>query len=297
MKPRVLPTDMAIFDLGEELFHTSALLRAFPFLATHAAQFEPFHPDWLALLQQEIDLARAVREAEARVISVDNDFDFLCMAISGTLLAENGNDRKTPVYLRYFGDAPPSKLKRPVLGPQVVVMRGWVSSLTSAEASPALQEYGRQLAARVVDADAATRALTEAEHRRADFEILERKAFIDRLNGHRQVLYGQLAELPHRHPEWHLGNDFAHRFFLRDPGTRRTSIPELEETLRRLRARVRKHEARLAALLEHEEREARLRDEAELAAARDELTEIERQRAEAAERLAAAQARRTSRRA
>ncbi len=295
MKPRILTVDTPIFDLGEELFHTSALLGSFSFLTAQAARFEAFHPEWLALLQLEIALMRALREAKARVINADNHLDFLCMAIAGTILTENGNDREAPLFERYFGQAVPSKLKRPVLGEQLAVMRTWVTSLASSESSPALQAYGPQLAACVADADVAARALAEAERERADFEIGERKLFIDRLNGHRQALYGQLAELPHSRRELHLSSDFAHRFFLRDPGPRKPSIADVEETLQRLRARVRKQEAKLAALLEEEAKRARLRDEAEVARAEEELAEIERRRAEVAGRLAEAEARRKSR--
>lgn len=293
MKPRTLPLDIPIFELGEELFHTSALLRSYPFLAAQAQQFEPFFPDWLALLQREIALLRARREAEARVINVDGHLDFLCMAISGTILTENGNDRRSPVYRRYFGAAQPSRLKRPVLREQLDVMRRWVRSLL--ESSPALQDYGQQLAARVADADAAVAALAEAKRQQADFAIGERKAFVNRVNGHRQTLHGQLAELPYVQPELHLSADFAHHFFLRSPGKRKPTVPELEDTLARLRARVRKHEAQLAELREQEEKRARMRDEAEVARAQEELAEIERQRARVSARLAAAEARRSAR--
>lgn len=295
MKPRVLPIDIEIFELAEELFHTSALLRAYPFLAVQAEQFEPFHGDWFALLQAEIMLLRARREADARVINIDNHFDFLCTAISNTLLAENGNKREDPRYQRYFGAVPASKLKRPVLGAQLGEMRKWVTSLTGAESSTALQAWGAQLATRVTDADGAILTQAEAEQQQADFEVGARKGFIDRLNAHRQVLHGQLAELPHSHPEWHLSSDFAHRFFLRETGSRRLTIPELEEKLLQLNAKVRKYETQLAELIEDQEAQERLRAEAEEAEVEEELAEIERQRADAAARLAAIQARRASR--
>lgn len=295
MKPRVLPIDMDIFELAEELFHTSSLLSAYPFLSAQAEQFEPFHAEWFGILQAQIALLRARREADARVINIDNYFDFLCTAISNQMLAENGNNRQDPTYRRYFGTVPASKLKRPVLGEQLDEMRKWVPSLTSPESSLALQASGQQLGARVTEADEALRAQREAEQQEADFEVGARKAFIDRLNAHRQVLYGQLAELPHSHPEWHLSSDFAHRFFLRETGTRRLTIPELEEKLLQLDAKKRKYEAQLAALIEDQEEQVRLRDEADEAAAANELAEAERQRAEAAERLAAIQGRRKSR--
>jgi hypothetical protein len=295
MKPRVLPIDMEIFELAEELFHTSALLRAYPFLSTQAEQFEPFHTGWFSLLQVQIALLRARREADARVISVDNSFDFLCTAISNTMLAENGNNRKDPVYDRFFGSVPASKLKRPVLGEQLDEMRKWVPWLTSPESSTALQAYGAQLATRVTEADEAVRAQREAEQQEADFEVGARKAFIDQLNAHRQALYGQLAELPHRHPEWHMSSDFAHRFFLRETSHRKLTIPELEAKLLQLNAQVRKYEAQLGELIEDRDEQARLRDEADEAEAAEELAALERQRAEAAERLAAIQIRRMSR--
>jgi hypothetical protein len=293
MKPRVLPIDMEIFELAEELFHTSSLLRAYPFLSAQAEQFEPFHTGWFSLLQVQIALLRARREANARVIGVDNNFDFLCTAISNTMLAENGNNRKDPVYDRFFGKVPASKLKRPVLGEQLDEMRKWEPWLTGPESSTALQAYGAQLATLVTEADEAIRAKREAEQQEADFEIGARKGFIDRFNAHRQVLYGQLAELPHSHPERNLSSDFAHRFFLRETGSRKLTIPELEEKLLGLNAQVRKYEAQLAALVEDQEAQARLRDEAEEAEAEEELDEIERQRAEAAERLDAIRARKS----
>jgi hypothetical protein len=295
MKPRVLPIDMEIFELAEELFHTSALLRAYLFLSAQAEQFEPFHTEWFGILQVQIALLRARREADARVIGVDNNFDFLCTAISNTMLAENGNNRKDPVYDRFFGSVPSSKLKRPVLGEQLGEMRKWVPWLTSPESSTALQAYGAQLATRVTEADEAVRAQREAEQQEKDFEIGARKAFIDRLNAYRQVVYGQLAELPHSHPEWNLSSDFAHRFFLRETGSRRLTIPELEAKLLGLNAKVRKYEAQLAGLIDDQEAQARLRDEADEAEAEEELAELERQRAEAAERLAAIQGRKSRR--
>jgi hypothetical protein len=225
------------------------------------------------------------------------DFDFLCTATSNQMLAENGNNRKDPVYDRFFGSVSASKLKRPVLGEQLDEMRKWVPWLTSPESSPALQACGAQLATRVTEADEAVRAQREAEQQEADFEVGARKAFIDRLNAHRQVLYGQLAELPHSHPEWNLSSDFAHRFFLRETSSRRLTIPELEEKLLRLNAKVRKYETQLAELIDDQEAQARLHDEAAEAEAAEELATFERQRAEAAERLAAIQVRRSSRRA
>lgn len=295
MKPRTLATNTSAFKLAEEILHTSSLLRAYPFLATEVAAFDALLTEWYGLVQQETALVRELSDAEARAIVVDDGFDFLCVAISSTLLAESGGNRKAPAYQRYFGSAPPSKLKRPVLGEQLEVMRTWTPSLTSAQSSAALQQYGKQLAQRVTEADAAVAALSEAKRKRADFEMGPRKAFVDRLNATRQALYGRLAELPHRHPERNLPRDFATRFFLRDERDRAPSIPTVEQTILRLRERLHKQEELLARLVEEEEEEARLREDAELSAAQEMLDAAERQAAEAAARVAALRAQRTPR--
>jgi hypothetical protein len=291
MKPRILPIDAPIQELIEEIFHTGACLRAHLFLAAQAAQMDALRAEWTRIHQLELELIRALREAEARVLAVDHVLDFLCTAIAGTLLAENGNDRDGIVYLRYFDELPPSKLRRPVLGPQLEVMRTWAPSLMGPQNSPALQAYGQQLATCVIDADAAAQALAMAEGQRADFLIGPRKAFVDQLNGLRQALYGQLAEMPHRRPELNLGRDFAYHFFLRDTRNRKPSIAELEQQVERARARLRKHEAELARRLAEEERAVRQRAAAALSEAELALAAAEEARAEAAARLASLQTR------
>ncbi len=94
-----------------------------------------------------------------------------------------------------------------------------------------------------------------------------------------------------RRPDLHLPRDFADRFFLRDTGDRKPSIPELERSILRLRDRLKKQEDLLARLLEEEEEEIRLREEAEVRAAEEELLALERKHAEAAARVEAVKAR------
>jgi hypothetical protein len=286
MKPRILAIDTPIQELIDEIFHTGACLRAHPFLTAQAAQFDELRAGWARIHQLELDLIREQREAEARAMALDHVLDFLCMAIAGTLLVEVGGDREAPLYRRYFGAIPPSKLKRPVLGQQLKVMREWPPSLADPQSSPTLQAYGRLLAERVPEADAAARTLAAAEGRRADFVLGPRKAFVDELNGVRQVLHGQLAEMPHRRPELNLGRDFAYHFFLRDTRNRKRSIAELEQLVERERARLRKHEAELARRLAEEEAAARQRAAAELSEAERALAAADEARATAAARLA-----------
>jgi hypothetical protein len=294
MKPRILGMDTPVEDLRQEIFHTLARLRAYPFLVTQVGLVEALLPELSTLQQQEIAIELEELEAETRVITADEGIDFLSTAISATLDALTGRDRKAPLYQRYFGSTSPSKLRRPVLGEQLAVMRTWVPSLTAPESAPALRAYGDQLAARVVEADQAVQARSEAGRKRADFDLGPRKAFVDRFNALRLSLYGQLAELAHGKPELGLPSDFATPFFLRDTRNRQLSLSELEQSILRLRERLQRQEAELARRLEEEalvEKQRAAQElaeaEAELSAMEDELAETEKQRAELAARVAA----------
>jgi hypothetical protein len=287
MKPRNLPIDLAVLDLCAEIFYTLAGLRAYPFLSAQVAQFESLYPECMQLMQEELALLLEQYEVDAQAIVLDDIFDFLCVAISASLLAQTGGNRKSPIYQRYFGAAPPSKLKRPVLGQQLEVMRMWPPSLMGPDSEAPLQEYGKQLAERVIDADKVVLRQSEIARKQADFAIGPRQAFIEKVNALRQSLYGQLSEMPLKHPEHKLRRDFANRFFLRDESGRKPSIAELEQTIFRLRERLGKHEDQLARLIEEEENEELLRQNTEIAAAEAELAEIEKRQSEAAERLAA----------
>jgi hypothetical protein len=293
MKPRILAIDTPIDDLRQEIFHTFARVRAHPFLQPQVAPFEALLVDLGVLQQAEIALELEELEALALMITADEGLDYLTIAISATLEALTGRDRKAPLYQRYFGAAPPHKLRRPVLGEQLATMRTWTTSLTSEDTAPALRAYGEQLAARVAEADQAVQASAEAKRKRADFDIGARKSFVDRLNAQRQATYGQLGEMAHAQPNLGLPSDFATPFFLRDSRSRRLSLSELEQVILRDRNRLERHEADLARRLEEEDQAAQHRAalalaeaEAELSAVEDELATAAQQRAELAARVA-----------
>jgi DNA repair exonuclease SbcCD ATPase subunit len=293
MKPRILALDAPIDGLRQEMFHTVARLRSYPFLSAQVTQQEALLTDWAALQQQDFALEREHAEVEARVLVVDEALDLLCIAIAATLEAVTGKDRKSPLYLRYFR-VPSYKLRRPVLGEQLKEMRTWVDSLRGEQSAPALQVYGEQLAQRVSEADQVELARSEVRRKRADFDLGPRKAFVDRLNAQRQSLYGQLAEMAHARPDLGLPSGFATPFFVRESRHRQLGLSELEQVILQERESLQKHEAELARRLEAEELDAQHRAaqelaeiEAELSAAEEELAEAEKQRAELAARAAA----------
>jgi hypothetical protein len=173
-------------------------------------------------------------------------------------------------------------------------MRTWIPSLIGPQSSPALQSCGAQLSASVAQADAAKEAQVDAERNLADHELGPRKVFIDKVNGVRQALYGQLSELPHSRPDLGLPPDFAHHFFLRETRRRKPTISTLDQEIARLQAQLQRVETERARLIAEAEAEARQYEETVLAEAEAELAAIEQQRTEAAARLAELQARRTT---
>lgn len=294
MKPRILAIDTPVSSMRHEIYHTLARLRAYPFLSPQVLAHEALLTELLSLQFQEDTLDLELLQAEVRMITADEGIDFVCIAIASTVDAITRRDRKSPLYQRYFGAAPPSKLRRPVLGEQLAVMRTWVPSLTAEDSPPALRPYGDQLAVLVTEADQAVQARSEAQRKRADFVLGPRKAFVDRLNAQRQLIYGQLAEAAHARPELGLASDFATPFFARDTRNRQLSLSELEQSILRLRERLQRREAELARRLEEEDLAEQQRAaqelaeaEAALSAADDEMAAVERQRAELAARVAA----------
>lgn len=294
MKPRTLPIDIPVHELAEELYYTTALLQAYPALEAQAAQHEALILDLDQIMQIETALTRALMRAEAAIIVADVHIDVVATAIDGTIRLEHGGDRKSLVHQRYFGNIPPSRFKRPVLGEQLETMRTWIPSLTGPQSSPALQAQGAQLAVGVAQADAAQAAKVEAQRNLADHQIGARKTLIDKVNAGRLTLFGQLAELPHSRPELGLPPDFAHHFFLRETRRRKPTLDMLERDIARLQAQLQRAEAERDRLLAEAETAARELEQAELAEAQAELAAIEQQRLEAAERLAELEARRTT---
>ena len=286
VKPRSLPINHPLDLLCGEIVHTRALLAAYPFLATHVTVFDGLLTRWQQLQEVEFALARERVEFEARVIVADDGLDILCSAIAGQLLIECNHNRKAPEYLRYFGNHAPSQLKRPVLGKQLDIMRTWVPSLRDPSSSAILQDYGQQLAALVIQADAAEEALSESRRKRKDHEIGLRQDFINALNAARLEAYGQLASMPLSEPARNLPHDFAHKFFLRSKNRRNLSVADMEQRVIRERERLEQSEALLTQLLAEEEARRRRTQDAELRAAQQAVAETERAHAEAEAKLA-----------
>jgi hypothetical protein len=208
----------------------------------------------------------------------DQVLDGIADGVDSTLRVVLKGDRNSPVYLRYFGSRRPSELKRPYLGVQLEIMRGWPTSLLEST-NNILQQYGAQLMATIVEADAAAAAKQRVSQELTDFRVTGMRArLIDRFNAVRKSLYGRLGEIQHANAS--LGSGWAESFFRSGGGSERVTLAEVER-------RIASAEIDLAALRKQrdelqgqEEREAEAQAEAEKA---EKLARIEAARAAMAE--------------
>ena len=209
---------------------------------------------------------------------VDADLDPAVYDLSKVLLLEVRDNRKHPLYQRYFGKQRPSAIIRPVLGPELETIRSWIPSLTEAQ-----QESLRNLSGRfqplVTEADGAVSAQQEVARQWTDFsQIGSRCKLVDDFNLLRRTLHADLSKLPGTPEGQNLPSDFADRFFIKE---RRTYLAPAEPTVAQVEARLaalRQETAEQEALLERLRQELRTREAADERRRTDEaaLAEAER---------------------
>ena len=108
--------------------------------------------------------------AQVDVVLADEAIDAHVDAFAADLLDVCGGDRTSPRYTLYFS-ASPSVVKRPVLGDELVTVRGWVT-LLAAEEDAGLRAHGERFAAEVKAADDALAARAAAESKNAAFRAV-----------------------------------------------------------------------------------------------------------------------------
>lgn len=289
MAVSTLSHDCSLALLLDEGSYTHARLDANPLTLPYAADYEPFFGEWEKCNQHEIKLRTALVRHNARIVSRDDTLNVLVDAVKQAVLLAVKNDTKAALYVLYFGAQSASEHKRPMLGPQLERMRGWIPSLT---ASPnlVLSALGERLVVAVALADEAVAARLVAEQQNRDFRTIgERKELVDSLNALRKATYGKLSELPHARPELHLPASFAEQFFRHESGKKgggeAPSIEELETQLAESRALTARLEAQLAEARAEADTQAREKTEADEADAA--LAEAQRSVAAAAAKVAA----------
>ena len=219
----------------------------------------------------------------------DDELDDFVDIFDRTLLIITKNDRSAAIYQLYFGNQTAFEVTRPMLGNQLTTVRAWLPSIQSSP-HPAIAALAPRLLALIADADLAVETLRAARQTLKDFDAIgPRKELIDGFNALCKTVHGELAALPHKHPEAMLPATFADRFFPHVAHTGITSITSVTELdtligsltkdLAAAEAQKKTIVARAAAKAEKKETE-RLAAGV-LAAAKEEEKEVTRKRKEA----------------
>ena len=257
MAPQILTIHQSLEVAHDELFFTQAATAADPNAAKFSASFESLiSKEWQPVVDKERVLRRNTLSALALCSGVDRRLDGWTDRFHNALLISTNNQRTVTDYVRYFGEASPSQVKRPVLGAQLKKLSGWVASIKGASV-PQLVTLGTELEGLLTEGRKAEQALLDARAKMKDFrELGERKTLFDKINSLRQATFGSLATLVHEHPEKRLPADWANSFFRHNRSERMT--PEIEkatliEELATLRTETTDKERRLAELLSDEQ--------------------------------------------
>jgi hypothetical protein len=188
-------------------------LPSHPLAAPFASQFEDFQTKWFTTFTARAVLQIAVSKAEGAVSGADDNLDDFIDILDRTLLILTKNDRAAALYRFYFGRKTPSEQKRPILGQELTTVKGWVASLQDSP-HPSLAALASMLIELIAAADAAFKKHQDAVQALRDFDMIGgKKELIDAFNILRQTVYGELAAMPHKHPDAMLPASFADRFF------------------------------------------------------------------------------------
>jgi hypothetical protein len=278
--PRKIGYDTPLDVVFAEAAYTDAQLEAYPIAQPFRPRLETFFSQWNGVSGEERGMIRADARADAHVDRVDADIDPLIPELHKAILIEVKDDRRNPLYQRYYGKRRPSEISKPVLGPELEEVRGWVPSLKEAT-QPSLKDIGNRFEPLVVEADSATSEQKDVARQWEDFwQVGNRCKLIDDFNELRRTLHSDLTKLVDT-PEGkalNLPSDFAGRFFIigrRSKSTPKVStIASVEAKIKMAREHVAELEAQLAALQEQQ----RIREAAETQRLADEATLAEAER-------------------
>ena len=243
----ILGLDATLDDLLQDNSFTLGKLQSHPLAVPFTSQFDALHTTWLTTSTSRTALQIALGKADGAVSAADDTLDNFVDTLDRTLLIAVKNDRKNPIYTLYFGDTPPSLLKRPVLGQELETVRKWIPSLKGSPVA-SLVALAPALSTAVDAADAAVAAKLAAQQALDDFDATGGKAqLIGTTNATRQTVYGQLAALPHANPTAALPASFGDRFFRHTP---RTGVAAAK-TVAEGQAEVARHQKKLTAAQNH----------------------------------------------
>jgi len=249
-----------------------------------AIQFVPIFAtlleEWQVVFIRYLALRDKISRGESRIDGCDEELDIFVDNVSTTLLLINNNDRGSAEFRQYFGSLRPNEAKKPTLGDELELVRGWIEPL-KASSNPLLQQLGARAETLVAEADAAVVALATAQQEYRAFRLTgEYLQFVDRLNANRKATYGELSQIPHQPEGKNLPANFADRFFRHE--TRRNKKKQTADSLQKQITALEGQLKKLRAALEDLEGKevARVRAGAEREAFQAELAEVDKTRAE-----------------
>lgn len=277
-------------SLYHAILFTLVRLRLDPKLQTFVQGFEQLETEWWQVYKKEQTLLNERMAARATVEHVDCALNGISDGVAAIILLETKNNRKSPLFVRYFGNQRPSRFRRFLLGPQLDAMRTWPESLKESKI-PALVAYGEALIPQIAAADQALALLSVAEQKITDFRATgQRKQLFDKVNGARKQLYGDVSKMVHDHPEWNVAKDYIDALFEHDTGNGEMSDAELDERINATNAQA----AKLMALKEQRAKDAAAKEaakaEAEKKAKLLAIEAAEKAAADAAAKVAAMKA-------
>ena len=261
--------------------------------AVFAPGFEAFHLKLMGVMNQEISLRIQVYQAEAQLSAAGEGLSDMIDIVAHSVLIHCGGDRSGAFFVMLFGDKRPSELKRSKLPERLAKAQSWIGALKNAPQA-SLSALGAELETKVNEVHNAQEAVDLARQTLKEFRTLgARAALIDEFNALRALVYGQIAEFAHKHPELNLPSRFADRFFRHETARKQDGGKALGSE--ELALEIERREGELMALKQaHVDAMAREEEEAKADAAaealKEELLEAQKAQSEAAAKVAALKA-------
>jgi hypothetical protein len=289
MAPTLNPR-ISLEALFAAILFTLVRLRLDPRLAPFVPVFEQFVEKWWTVYKKELSLLEKQLQAKAKLAQGDADLGSTSDGIAGTVLIDTKNNRKSALFVRYFGTQAPHRFRRNVLGTKLATMRTWPPSLIES-ANPTLKAYGELLVTQVAAAEDAVDMVSLADQELTDFRTFgERQQLFNEANGLRKALHGDVSQLVHAHPEWNLGRAFVDALFEHEAARPELSDAEIELKLESLSTESAKLMALREERIKEAEEEAKQREEAEKQAKLATVEEAEKEVALANAKLTAIKA-------
>lgn len=285
-----LDSRMPLENLYSAILFTLVRLRLDTRLQPFVPTFEQLLNTWWEVYKKERSLLDKRLLAVAMVEHADAELDTTSDGIAGTILIETKNNRRSPLFARYFGTQPPHRFRRSVLGPQLAVMRTWPPSLKEST-NATLKMHGDLLVLQIAAADDAIKMVSLADQELTDFRTFgDRQQLFNEANGLRKALHGDVSKLIHAHPEWNLGRTYVNALFEHETAQPELSDADIDRKIEALGAELAKFTALREQRAKDAEAEAQERAQAEMQAKLATIEVAAKAAAEANAKLAALKA-------